>query len=73
LWVAGAFLICPCHLPLTLGIAGAALGGTAAGWFLRHHPVVSGIVVVASWIAATAYGFRLMQNECELPADPTRR
>jgi len=31
----GAFLFCPCHLPLTLALAGMLLAGTAAGALLR--------------------------------------
>lgn len=31
----GAFSFCPCHLPLTLALAGTLLAGTAAGALLR--------------------------------------
>jgi hypothetical protein len=61
-WVVGAFLICPCHLPLTLGLAATLLSGTAAGALLRAHPYVAGLVVSVTWLAATARGFRLLQN-----------
>jgi Fe2+ transport system protein B len=57
-WVAGAFLICPCHLPLTLGAAGALLSGTAAGALLTGHPYIAGVVISITWLAATAHGFR---------------
>src|SRR5215470_10450727 len=30
IWVMGSFLFCPCHLPLTLGLAATLLAGTAA-------------------------------------------
>jgi hypothetical protein len=61
-WVVGAFLLCPCHLPLTLGLAAALLSGTAAGALLRGHPYLAGIVISATWLAATARGFRLLDN-----------
>ena len=57
-WVLGAFAICPCHLPLTLWIAGAALSGTAAGALLRQHVYAAGIAITAVWAAATWRGIR---------------
>lgn len=60
-WVIGAFVICPCHLPLTLGLAATLLGGTAAGAALRGHPFVAGTVIAAAWVAATWHGIRLMR------------
>jgi MerE protein len=59
-WVFGAFVICPCHLPITLTVAAALLGGTGAGIALRSHPVIAGLVITAAWAAATWHGFRLM-------------
>ena len=64
-WVIGAFVICPCHLPLTLALAAALLGGTAAGAALRGHPFVAGAIITLAWLAATWHGFRLMRR----PAD----
>jgi hypothetical protein len=45
LWIVGAFLICPCHLPLTLWLAAMLLGGTALGAALREHPLLAGTVI----------------------------
>ena len=61
-WVIGAFVICPCHLPLTLALAAALLGGTAAGALLRGHPFVAGTIITVTWLAATWHGFRLMRR-----------
>src|SRR5437899_8661631 len=61
-WVIGAFVICPCHLPLTLALAATVLGGTAAGAALRGHPFVAGAIISLSWLAATWHGFRLMRR-----------
>ena len=55
-WVIGAFLFCPCHLPLTLALAAALLSGTAAGVLLRNHPYVAGSVITAVWVAGTWRG-----------------
>ncbi len=60
-WVIGAFVICPCHLPLTMALAATLLGGTAAGAALRGHPYVAGALISLLWLAATWHGFRLMR------------
>jgi mercuric ion transport protein len=59
-WVIGAFVICPCHLPITLALLAALLGGTAAGVAVRSHPFVAGGIITATWAAATWHGFKLM-------------
>jgi hypothetical protein len=61
LWVVGAFLICPCHLPLTLGFAATLLAGTAAGAVLRGHPFAAATVLTLGWMAATWHGIRLLR------------
>jgi hypothetical protein len=61
--VAGAFVICPCHLPLTLWFAATLLGGTAAGAALRSHPFLAGAIITLVWSVATWHGFRLMRSE----------
>ena len=61
-WVIGAFVICPCHLPITLGLAATLLAGTALGVALREHPFVAGAVLSIVWGAATWHGFRLMRQ-----------
>jgi hypothetical protein len=61
-WVVGAFVICPCHLPITLALAAALLGGTTAGVALRSHPVLAGVLITVTWAAATWHGFRLMKE-----------
>jgi hypothetical protein len=56
-WVLGAFLICPCHLPITLGLASLAFSGTVVGLMLRNHPYLGGAIITGAWLAATARGF----------------
>lgn len=60
-WLVAAFLVCPCHLPLTLGLAGLLLAGTTAGALLQSHPLVAGLVVTAVWAAGTWRGFHLLR------------
>lgn len=58
----GAFVLCPCHLPVTLAVAATLLGGTAAGTALHAHPIAAGATITATWAAATWYGFWLMRE-----------
>lgn len=60
-WVMGAFVFCPCHLPITLSVLALLLGGTAAGALLRAHPYLAGTVVTALWVAGTWRGFALVR------------
>jgi len=48
------FVACPCHLPLTLPLLLALLGGTSLGVFLRENTAV--IVVAASVYFLIAIG-----------------
>lgn len=62
LWIAGAFALCPCHLPITLWVLGAALSGTALGAMLGGHVFVAGAIVSIAWLIATLHGFNLMRR-----------
>ena len=61
-WVIGAFLICPCHLPLTLGLAATLLAGTTAGVLLHDHPVLAGSVITVTWLAGTWRGISFFRS-----------
>jgi mercuric ion transport protein len=58
LWVIGSFVLCPCHLPVTLWLVALLLSGTAAGALLRGHPVIAGLIVTLLWLAGTWRGVR---------------
>jgi cytochrome c biogenesis protein CcdA len=60
-WVMGAFVFCPCHLPITLSVLALLLGGTAAGTALRSHPYVAGAAITSLWAAGTWRGFLLVR------------
>ncbi|HUK34484.1 MAG TPA: hypothetical protein VLV86_11260 [Vicinamibacterales bacterium] len=62
LWIAGAFVLCPCHLPITLWVLGAVLSGTALGAVVTGHLFVAGAVISIVWLAATLHGFNLMRR-----------
>ena len=57
MWMIGAFVFCPCHLPITLSALALIFGGTAAGALLRAHPYVAGVIVTALWAAGTWRGY----------------
>ena len=61
-WVMGAFVFCPCHLPITLSVLALLFGGTAAGVALGAHPFMAGAAVTVLWIAGTWRGFALMRS-----------
>jgi hypothetical protein len=61
-WMIGAFVFCPCHLPITLSALALILGGTAAGALLRAHPYVAAAIVTALWAAGTWRGFALVKR-----------
>ena len=60
-WMIGAFVFCPCHLPITLTVLGLMLGGTAAGAFVGTHPYLAGSATTALWAAGTWRGFMLVR------------
>lgn len=70
-WIFGSFLLCPCHLPLTLAIVASLAGGTVIGGVLRDHVVLAGLVISLGWAAGTANGFRLVRRaqsgSCPVP------
>lgn len=61
-WLVAGFLFCPCHLPLTLGLFGALLAGTAVGALLRDHVIVASVIITFVWVLATWRGIRLLRR-----------
>jgi hypothetical protein len=62
LWLLWSFLLCPCHLPLSLGVLSAVLAGTSFGAVFRDHAWVAGTVLTVTWIVGTGYGFHLIRQ-----------
>jgi hypothetical protein len=61
-WVLGAFVICPCHLPVTLAIFATLLSGTTIGALITGHPHVAGAAITLTWMVATWRGIRHLQS-----------
>ena len=72
-WLIGSFLLCPCHLPLSLGVLGAVLAGTSLGAVVREHAWVAGTLITVTWLLGTGYGLHLIRRAqrsggaCPLP------
>ena len=61
-WLLWSFVLCPCHLPISLGVLTALLAGTSVGASLRDHTWAAGILITVTWMLGTAYGFRLIRQ-----------
>jgi hypothetical protein len=61
-WLLWSFLLCPCHLPLSLAALTTVLAGTSLGVVLRDHVWAAGALITMAWIAGTGYGFRLIRD-----------
>lgn len=61
-WLIWSFLLCPCHLPLTLAVLGSVLAGTSVGAMLGDHAWVAGTIITLTWIVGTGYGFHLIRR-----------
>ena len=61
-WMIGAFVFCPCHLPITLSALALMLGGTTAGTLLRAHPYWAATLVTLMWAAGTWRGYSLIRR-----------
>lgn len=61
-WLLWSFLLCPCHLPLSLAALTAVLAGTSFGVVLRDHIWVAAGLITTAWAIGTGYGFRLIRQ-----------
>jgi len=70
----GAFLVCPCHLPLTLPVIIALTAGTAVGGWLADNSLIiytiSFVLFLIGLGAAAKWLFLDDAAACALPANP---
>ena len=59
-WMIGAFIFCPCHVPITLGALALLLDGTVVCALLRAHPYVAAAIVTTLCAAGTWRGYSLI-------------
>ena len=62
LLVATAFVACPCHLPLTLGLLVGLAGTGAIGGILTRHTGVVYVIAGAYFVVALAVGVLVLQG-----------
>jgi hypothetical protein len=62
LWLLWSFLLCPCHLPVSLGMLSAVMAGTSAGAVLRDHAWLAGTLITLAWVAGTGYGLHFIHR-----------
>jgi hypothetical protein len=61
-WLIGGFVICPCHLPLTLGLVAGVFAGTAMGAVLSDHLYLVGTGITLAWLATAWRGIRYLKS-----------
>lgn len=62
LLLATGFLACPCHLPLTLPLLAAVLGGTTIGASLLDNTGLLALLLGGYFILALLVGFRFLSG-----------
>jgi len=67
-WLVVSFLLCPCHVPLALALAGAILGGSTLGAAISGNALRVGIVMSALYAVMLWRGFRLIRRAKRLEA-----
>lgn len=61
-WLALSYLLCPCHLPITLTLAGLAFGGTALGATIAGNAIWVGIALTFAYALVLWRGFRQLRR-----------
>lgn len=82
-WLLWSFIVCPCHLPLTMAVLGAVLGGSAFGSLISQNMLGVGIFFGLLYAAGLAIGFRHLRaatkdidcsdGQCQVPVLATIR
>ncbi len=57
-----SYLVCPCHLPVTMTLLGFAFGGTAVGSALAGNAGVVGVVLGAVYAFVLWRAFRSLRR-----------
>lgn len=68
-WLVVSYVLCPCHIPITLAVLGAAFGGSALGAALTGNALRVGIVLTALYALVLWRGFRQIRIAKRLEAD----
>lgn len=67
-WLFVSYFLCPCHIPITLVLIGATLGGTTIGAALTGNALRVGIVLTALYGLVLWRGFRQIRKAKQIEA-----
>jgi len=67
-WLVVSFLLCPCHVPMALALAGVLLGGSTVGAAVTGNALPVGIVMSALYALMLWRGFRLIRRAKRIEA-----
>ena len=67
-WLVVSYFFCPCHVPITLTLAGVAFGGTALGAAITGNALRVGIVLTAAYGVVLWRGFRQIRRAKRIEA-----
>lgn len=67
-WLIVSYFLCPCHLPITLALLGAAFGGTAFGAALVGNAIGVGVVMTGGYAMVLWRGFREIKRAKHIEA-----
>ncbi len=67
-----SYIFCPCHLPITLALAGVAFGGTALGTMISGNAWWIGVAITSIYGVVLWRGFRQIRKAKCLLADGER-
>lgn len=67
-WLVLSYFLCPCHVPITLLLVGAAFGSTAFGAAVTGNALRVGIVLTAAYGVVLWRGFRQIRRAKRIEA-----
>src|SRR5438093_3128157 len=67
IWMLTGFVVCPCHLPVTLPLILGLFAGTAFGVFLTNNSWIIGAISLLYFLGAVALGFRSLFPNANAP------
>lgn len=67
-WLVLSYMFCPCHIPLTLVLLGAAFGGTAIGAAITGNALQVGVILTAIYALVLWRGFRQIRLAKQIEA-----
>jgi len=67
-WLFVSYFLCPCHVPITLALAGVLFGGTAFGAVITGNALRVGIVLTSGYVFVLWRGFRQIRRAKRIEA-----